>query len=105
MALPGGQANHVIGNPDLKARRRLGEVPLGRFLNCGTTLGSPNTDTYEIRLSVLTSARRDSSGGTIVMTTVDAKGRPITISAEYTSCTSTGALEQRIVDLLKAQLR
>ncbi|HEY6218782.1 MAG TPA: hypothetical protein VIV65_01920 [Gemmatimonadaceae bacterium] len=100
------QQNHVIGNPDAKLKRRLGDVPLAKYLDCGSTLGSPNTDTYEIRLSVLTEARRDTvDGGTSVMTTLDAKGRSITIAAEYSPCRSTGALEKKIVELVKARLK
>ena len=99
------QANRVIGNPDVKARRRLGDVGLSRYINCGNTLGSANAEAYEVRLSVLTTARPDATGGTTIMTTVDARARPITVSAEYTGCTSTGALEARVVDLVKARLR
>src|SRR5258708_6566884 len=46
--------NHMMGNPNMKIRRRLGNTALSKYINCGNTQGSPSADTYEILLSVLT---------------------------------------------------
>jgi hypothetical protein len=98
------QTTHVIGNPSLKLRRRLGNVLLSRYLNCGSTQGGPNTDTYEVHLSVLTQAATRGDDGATVTTLVEAAARPVSLSGEYIRCTSKGVLEARISELLRTQL-
>ncbi len=98
-------AGHTIGNTNLRARRRLGDVALSKYLNCGTTQGGPSADSYEVQLSITTTALPQNAGATSVMTTVDGRARPITIASDFTQCASTGALEARIVELVKARLR
>jgi hypothetical protein len=95
----------VIGNTGFNLRRRLGSVPLPRLIDCGTTQGGPSADTYDIRLSVLTQVSPTEGGGSSIITTVDAMGRPVAFSGEYVRCTSTGSLETRIADAIQAQLR
>ncbi|MDQ6634727.1 MAG: hypothetical protein M3Z10_08220 [Gemmatimonadota bacterium] len=95
----------VLGNTGFNLRRRLGSVPLVRLIDCGTTQGGPSADTYDIRLSVLTQVTPVEGGGSSIITTVDAMGRPVAFSGEYVRCTSTGSLETRIADAIQAQLR
>jgi hypothetical protein len=96
---------HVIGNSGFNARRRLGNIPLPRLIDCGSTQGGPSAETYDIRLSILTQVRPGESGTTSIATTVDAMGRPVAFSGEYVRCSSTGVLESRIADAVKAQLK
>jgi len=96
--------NRVMGTPSVKMRRRLGTVPMSKYLNCGSTQGGPSADTYELILSVLTTLRREGQG-TMVLTTVEGQGRPITLSGDFTRCASTSALEARIVELVNARLK
>lgn len=99
-------ASHSVGNSTLRVRRRLGDVALSKYLNCGSTQGFPSADTYEIQMSVLTQLQSDpQSGGTTILTTVQGQGRPMTISSEYTPCSSTGGLETRIIDVVSRALR
>lgn len=94
-------ANHVIANSGLKVRRRLGNVPLTRYLDCGDTQGAPSAETYEIHLSVLTHVQAAGAWGSIVATTVEAMGRPVTFSGAAVRCSSTRALESRLADILR----
>jgi hypothetical protein len=98
-------ASHVLGNQELRLRRRLGEVGLSHYINCGNTQGAPSAETYDIRMSVLTQAVSATPTSTSVLTMVEARGKPITMSGEYTLCSSTGELERRIVDLAKTWMR
>lgn len=98
-------ATHVIGSPDFKVRRRLASVPLTRYFECGRTQDGPNAETYELHLSVLTQLRPAATGGTTVSTTIQALARPVTFVGEFARCTSTGALEARIVETLKGQVQ
>jgi hypothetical protein len=98
-------ATHSVGNSTLRVRRRLGDVPLSKYLNCGSTQGFPSADTYEIQMSVLTQVRPDpATGGTTIFTTVQGQGRPMTISAEYTPCSSTGGLELKLIEVVTRAL-
>ncbi|MEP7001695.1 MAG: hypothetical protein ABI969_14505, partial [bacterium] len=38
--------HHSLSNGGLKLRRQLGNVPLSRFIDCGTTQIGENADTY-----------------------------------------------------------
>ena len=98
-------ANHIVGNSDMKLRRRLGAVGLSQYIDCGRLQGAPGAETYDIRMSVLTQVVPATATTTSVLTTVEARGKPITMSGEFTLCTSTGVLERRIVDLVTARLK
>lgn len=94
----------LVGNPSFKARRRLGDVPLGRYLDCGTTQGGPSADTYEIVMSVLTRVQAVGTDSAVVTTVVDGRGRPVAFSADYVSCGTRGELEKRFFDRLAVEL-
>jgi hypothetical protein len=96
-----------IGNTDLKLYRRLGKIPLTRLLDCGTTQVGPNADSYEVRLTVLTTIERSKAdtANTALMTTVQALARPIAFAGDYRQCTSKGALEEQLMRTLLIQLQ
>lgn len=92
-----------IGTTSFKLRRKLGNAPLSRYLDCGATQGSPSADSYEVLLTVMT--RLAPSGDTTaVITRVDALARPVFVSGEYVNCGSTRLLEKRFFDLLTAEV-
>lgn len=97
-------ATHTIGNPSLKIRRRLADVPLSRYLECGDTQGAPSADSYEILLSMNTTLQSGGADATTVTTSVDGLGRPVFVSAEYIHCGSKGGLEKRFFAVLNAEL-
>lgn len=97
-------ARHLIGNGDTKLRRQLGGVPLSRFLDCGQTQIGYNADSYEVVLTVQTQLQSDSSGATTVRTLVTAMSKPIAFSQDYSACSSTGKLEARVSDVIRAKL-
>jgi hypothetical protein len=98
-------AARTIGNTSYKVRRRLGDVPLSRYLDCGSTQGAPSADSYEILLSVNTRLQSATADSTTVSITVNAMGRPVFVSAEYVRCGSVGGLEKRFFDTMNAKLR
>jgi len=97
-------ATRTLGNASLRVRRRLGDVAMSKYVNCGNTQGGNSADSYEIMLSVVTRAEAAASGTTRLLTSVEAQGRPITLSSEYSRCVSTGGLETRIAQIVTAQL-
>ncbi len=98
---------NAIGNEDLKLYRRLGKTPLMRLIDCGTTQIGPNADSYEVRLSVLTTLQRSRSDTTktTIATRVSALAKPVAFAGEYRPCTSKSALEQQLLTTLKVQLQ
>jgi hypothetical protein len=96
-------ATHTIGNTSMRIRRRLGDVAMSKYVNCGNVQGIQGADAYEVVASVVTRLEAsDSPAGTRLLTSVDAQGRPLTISSEYVRCTSTGVLESRIGEIAAA---
>jgi hypothetical protein len=98
------ETEHRIGNQGLRVRGRLGGVPLTRYFNCGSSQGGPNAETYQLHISVLTFARAQGPA-TAMATTLQATARPVTLSGEAVQCSSTGALENRIVAMVRERAR
>ena len=100
------QASHTIGNNSMRVRRRLGDVAMSKYVNCGNVQGVQSADAYEVVGSVVTRLEApDGPSRTRLTTLVDFQGRPMTIAAEFTRCTTTGQLEKRIAELVTAQLK
>jgi hypothetical protein len=89
----------TIGNDGLKLRRRLGQVPLQRYLDCGNTQGGPNAESYEVHLVVRTQVLPAGSGSSRVSSTVQAQARPVNFSGDWIRCTSRNTLEKAIAEL------
>ena len=98
-------ATHTIESPTQRLRRRLGDTPLSRYLNCGNAQGVSGADTYEVQLAVRTTLRPADNGATSVLSSVSAEARPITISGDYSRCSTTGKLEARVVELTNLLVR
>jgi hypothetical protein len=96
---------HLAGNQGFKIQGRLGNVPLSKYINCGTTTFGKSADSYDVYLSVLTRLRATDSLTTDIITTVDAASRPMSLSQPYTKCESRGELESRIAELVGAHFR
>ena len=96
------QQQRTIGNPTYRIRRRIGDVPTMRALDCGGDSGMPNAETYQLLLTVKSRVIANEAGGSVVQTTLEGTGRNATTSASSdVRCSSMGALEKRIADLVK----
>ena len=99
-------ATHTIANGGLKTRRVLGDAPLSRYIDCGTTQIGENADSYEVFLTLTTHVDEDASSGLSLMrTTFEAMARPIAFSREYSRCSSKGVLEKKLAEAVQAQLQ
>ncbi len=98
------QARKSIGNPGYKTRARLGKVTLSRLLDCGNTQIGPNADSYDVFLSVMTTVTPEGATGATLATIVDAQARPVIVSQAYSRCSSKGAIEIRIADIVSKRL-
>lgn len=90
-----------IGNRRFVVRRMFAGNPLSTFLDCGTVVGVLIANTYRIEMSVLTSLRPSTSGGTELHTRVEGKAFDPGSSGGAVPCRTTGRLEQRIAGTVR----
>jgi hypothetical protein len=95
----------MIGNTQFKVRGRLKNVPLSRYIDCGTsTQIGPNADSYDVSISLLAEVRPAESGATRVTTIFNAVARPGNFAQDYSQCGSKGLIETQFIDIVKARL-
>ena len=96
----------LVGNRNLKARGQLAGMRLSRALDCGSgQMGASKADVYTVTLDVVTTVRPgEAAGTTLVETWVAAFATPEGVSANPVRCSSTGRLEDRLVQELHEQL-
>ncbi len=99
------QQSRTIGNNAYRVRRRIGDVPTMRALDCGGDSGMPNAETYQLLLTVKSRIIANDAGGSVVQTTLEGTGKSATTAASSdVRCSSLGALEKRIADLIKSSI-
>lgn len=99
------QQSRTIGNNTYRVRRRIGDVPTMRALDCGGDSGMPNAETYQLLLTVKSRIIPNDAGGSVVQTTLEGTGKNATTAASSdVRCSSMGALETRIAELIKASV-
>jgi hypothetical protein len=97
------QRARTVGNPSVRARRRIGTVAAVRAVDCGGDSGMPNAETYELRLAIRSRVVAGDGGGSLIQTTVEGTGRnATTAAASEVRCSSKGAVEQRLAELVRA---
>ena len=96
----------TMGNSSFKIRGRLKNVPLSRYIDCGTsTQIGPNADSYDVNLSLLAEVRPADGGASSLVTIFEAVAKPANFAQGYSQCATKGTLESRFVDLVNAQLK
>lgn len=93
-----------LGTSGTRVYRRLGQSPLRRLLDCGSTQIGPNADSYDILLAATTTLRRLDAATTIVTTSVQATGRPMQHGGSDVVCRTRGELERQVALLLKTRV-
>jgi hypothetical protein len=99
-------AKRTMGNSGFKVRGRLKNVPLSRFIDCGSsTQIGPNADSYEVNLTLLAEVRPGEANASNVNLVFQAVARPANFAQQYSQCASRGVLESRFIDILNARLQ
>ncbi|GMR13321.1 MAG: hypothetical protein BMS9Abin29_1526 [Gemmatimonadota bacterium] len=88
-----------LGNRGYRARRIEG-ARMSKYFRCGAGMRGALADEYNITLSVVTRLTDAPEGGTKILTTVDAIGRPRATSGNPFRCESTGVLELRVAQVV-----
>lgn len=98
-------AQHLLGNENFKVRRRVGEIPMQRILDCGNAQGIPNAETYDIVMTISSFLAPNPKGGLTLITRIDATGRSPTFARENAvACHSSGTLEKDIAERVRKKL-
>lgn len=95
----------LVGNLRLTMMRRLDDEPLSRFLNCGTTMTGPSADSYRVYSALLAIVDPLPRNRTRLRIAFAAGARDFFgPSTEPVSCGSSGILEARMANRVKALL-
>ena len=90
-----------IGVENARVRRQLGGQRMSRYLECGERLGGRVAETDDIMLTIVTQVSATGAASTL-RTLVDAQARPIGVSGNPITCATTGAIEARLVERVRA---
>jgi len=95
-----------IGNPGFRRTGTFAGKRLSTWLQCGDGITGPNADSYRVTLSLHTLVQPGPEGGSLVRTAVLAGAVNVGEGAgrQPLPCSSTGALERRIRELVEAEL-
>jgi hypothetical protein len=95
-----------MGNEAFRTRRRIGNLPMVRLrlLACGGTIGAPNAETYDITLYVVSQLSAARAGVDHALDGRPGSGPIPNFAGNDVSCVSTGAIERRIEELVRAKL-
>lgn len=94
----------ILGNEGMKMRRELGKLPLRRLFDCGGTPGMPNSETYTITASIVSSVAASGPQGSVVTTVIEASGENPNYPGSGVRCSSSGSLEEAMAKDLRARL-
>jgi hypothetical protein len=94
-----------LGNQAFRARRRIGQMPMIRILSCGGTVGAPNAETFDITMYVVSQVSPGQAGTTNLATVIQATGKSPNFGGNDVSCSSLGALERRIEELVRSKAK
>lgn len=106
VGLVGGPAR---GQPDSYAatfsvRRALGKVPLSRYLDCSTTATGDSRASVDLIKGTVVAQVLGQPGGSALVTQVAARAIATDGASGAFTCSSTGALEARLAEALRARL-
>jgi len=96
-------AARVLGNDGLKLRRQLGTIEMRKAFDCGGTAGMPNSETYEILASIVSSVQGDGANS-VLTTVVEASAQNPSYPGSGVRCSSAGVIESAIVRHVRARL-
>ncbi|HEX2191102.1 MAG TPA: hypothetical protein VHG51_19495 [Longimicrobiaceae bacterium] len=91
----------TAGNQDLQLRRRWAGAPVSAVLDCGTVAGSSIADTYLVRMRLLSSLVPVGTGASELRVQVAGTATNPTAGNRSVRCTSTGRLEQEMLEALR----
>ncbi|HEX7118418.1 MAG TPA: hypothetical protein VF212_06500 [Longimicrobiales bacterium] len=105
LELPGAVLDprgRMFGFERERMRRKVGDAPLTKIVNCGTGVTGPNALTYVVTLDVVTLVSPVAAGSSAIETRVQGFAKPRSVSGNPVRCATTGALELYIAERIRA---
>lgn len=93
----------LVESERMVLRGTLAGQPLANFLDCGFTAGGRTANVYRVELRVRTTVQ-PVAGGAQLVTEVEGVASNPTTSSPPVRCTSTGVLEDRLAERVRAAL-
>lgn len=94
-----------LGNLGLKVSRRMAGQPMSRWVDCGVGHTGPTANAYRVHLAILVSVAAEGEANSSVRVSVAAGAQSFSGPlGDPIACESTGALEQRILDIARRRL-
>lgn len=100
------QPGSHVGNRQFRVRRRLADTRLSRYLRCGVDVtGRPMADSYTVTFNVVSEIVKVTDLQSRMLTSLSATAlKPGGTSTDPVVCVSKGLLEERIADLVAANV-
>lgn len=96
------EATRTVGNEGMRRTHTLAGKRLSDYLNCGTgSSGGPNADLYAVTMSVVSQVHPVADNSSEIATMVQATAAPMTFGTPPVPCSTTNALEDRLVALVR----
>ena len=86
------------------ATRQLGKIELRRAFDCGGTPGMPNSETYQITATIISSVKAEGNNGAVLTTVIDASAENPSYPASGVRCSSAGTIETAIAKEVRERL-
>lgn len=96
-------SNLYLGAVRVTTRRPVGGLRLSMIIECGTGNYGPNAERYTVQLTVLSGVHSIDAGHSTIESRVMGNASPNGLSGSV-RCGSNGALEERIVSVLRDKL-
>jgi hypothetical protein len=94
---------YLLGNPQFRARQRVGEIRMSSIVDCGKSIVGVSEDTRPVTLSVHTQLKAAGRDSVVVETTLFGTAQVSEgVDSTPLNCSSRGGLEQHIAKRLGA---
>jgi len=95
------EPSHLVENDSYAARRHIGKVPMAKILDCGSSQGMPNAESFEILMSISSYLVKNPAGGLDLVTRIEASGTsPYFSGSARVNCPTLGELEREIAEMV-----
>ncbi len=91
----------IIGSERFQQARSLAKAPMSRWFSCGEGTLGPNADSFRLEIAIVTWVSPDGVGTNVGLAAI-ASGRDVSgVYRNPKECSSTGALELKILDRIQ----
>jgi hypothetical protein len=98
------QQKRIIANTSFVVRHKLGDAQVSKYVDCGSVMGSKTANQATVTLSLVVQVASDSADISQLRTQFSGYATMDAAVANRITCTSTGAIEARILRMVNDEL-